>query len=116
MQKPAKKKQKVENILVLILVILLSQTSFELLQGKLGIGNGVISSCMKVPLLNDFAVLLSVYTKLVSSPKIKEMTLREVKEFFEGRMIYRKEYFENNSDIKNAYQFAKAVLEHYSNL
>lgn len=91
------------------------ETSFELLQGNLGIGNGTISSCMKVPLLNDFAVMLSVYTKLISSPKIKEITLQEIKDFFDGRMIYRKQYFEGNVDIKNAYQFARKVLDYYSN-
>ncbi len=88
--------------------------SFELLQGNIGIGNGVIASCLKVPLLNDFAVMLSVYTKLISSAKIKEKTLEEIKEFFDGRMIYRKQYFEGNSDIKNAYSFARKVLEYYS--
>lgn len=91
------------------------ETNFELLQGNLGIGNGTISSCMKVPLLNDFAVMLSVYTKLIASPKIKEITLQEIKDFFDGRMIYRKQYFEGNVDIKNAYQFARRVLDYYSN-
>lgn len=81
----------------------------------LGIGNGTISSCLKVPLLNDFAVMLSVYTKLISSPKIKEITIQEIKDFFDGRMVYRKQYFENNNDIKNAYLFARKVLDYYSN-
>ena len=90
------------------------ETNFELLGGNIGIGNGTISSCMKVPLLNDFAVMLSVYTKLISSPKIKEITLQEIKDFFDGRMVYRKQYFENNSDIKNAYLFARKVLDYYS--
>ena len=79
-----------------------------------GIGNGTISTCMKVPLLNDFAVMLSVYTRLVSSPLIKEKTFQEIKDFFDGRMIYRRHYFENNSGIKNAYQFARKVLDFYS--
>lgn len=90
------------------------ETSFELLGGNIGIGNGTISSCMKVPLLNDFAVMLSVYTRLISSPKIKEITIQEIKDFFDGRMIYRKQYFENNIDIKNAYQFARKTLDYYS--
>ena len=89
------------------------ETNFELLGGNIGIGNGTISSCMKVPLLNDFAVMLSVYTKLISSPKIKEITLQEIKDFFDGRMVYRKQYFENNSDIKNAYLFARKVLDYW---
>ena len=86
------------------------KTSFELLQGNIGIGNGVISSCMRVPLLNDFAVMLSVYTKLITSPKIKEFTLKELSEFFDGRMIHRKQYFESNTEIKNVYRFARKVL------
>lgn len=90
------------------------ETSFELLDGNIGIGNGTISSCMKVPLLNDFAVMLSVYTRLISSPKIKEITIQEIKDFFDGRMVYRKQYFENNIDIKNAYQFARKTLDYYS--
>lgn len=69
---------------------------------------------MKVPLLNDFAVMLSVYTKLISSPKIKELTLQELKEFFDGRMVYKKQYFENYTEIKNAYSFARTVLDYYS--
>ena len=90
------------------------ETSFELLGGNLGISNGTISSCMKVPLLNDFAVMLSVYTKLISSPKIKELTLQELKDFFDGRRIYKKHYFENYTEIKNAYNFARKVLDYYS--
>ena len=90
------------------------ETSFELLGGNLGISNGTISSSMKVPLLNDFAVMLSVYTKLISSPKIKELTLQELKDFFDGRMVYKKQYFENYTEIKNAYNFARKVLDYYS--
>lgn len=90
------------------------ETSFELLGGNLGISNGIISNCMKVPFLNDFAVMLSVYTKLISSPKIKEITIQELKEFFDGRMIYKKHYFENYTDVKNAWHFARKVLDYYS--
>ncbi len=88
--------------------------NFELLGAKLGIGNGVITNCLKVPLLHDFAVMLSVYTKLVSSPLVKKKTLQEVKDFFDGRMLYRKQYFEDNPDVKNAYLFARKVLDYYA--
>ncbi|MCR5291022.1 MAG: Abi family protein [Treponema sp.] len=90
------------------------EINFELLSGNIGIGNGTISTCMKVPLLNDFAVMLSVYTRLISSSKIKEITLQEIKDFFDGRMVLRKQYFGNYTDIKNAYLFARKVLEYYS--
>ena len=89
------------------------EINFELLGAKLEVGNGVISSCLKVPVLNDFAVMLSNYVKLISSPKIKEKTLEEMQDFFNGRMILHKDYFENVNDIKNAYHFAKAVLDYY---
>ena len=88
--------------------------SFELLQGNIGIGNGTISTCMKIPLLNDFAVMLSLYTKLITSPRIKKATLEELTDFFDGRMLYHKEYFENITDIKNAWLFARKVLDFYS--
>lgn len=89
------------------------EINFELLGAKLEVGNGVISSCLKVPVLNDFAVILSNYVKLISSPKIKEKTLEEMQEFFNGRMILHKDYFENVNEIKNAYHFAKDVLDYY---
>ena len=90
------------------------EENFELLQAKVGGSPGTVSSCMKVPLLNDFAVMLSIYTKLVTSPQVKELTLKEVADFFDGRMVYRKHYFEQMPDIKNAYKFARSVLEYYS--
>lgn len=89
------------------------EINFELLGAKLEVGNGVISSCLKVPVLNDFAVMLSNYVKLISSPKIKEKTLEEMQEFFNGRMILHKDYFENVNEIRNAYHFAKDVLDYY---
>lgn len=89
------------------------EINFELLGANLEVGNGVISSCLKVPVLNDFAVMLSNYVKLISSPKIKEKTLEEMQEFFNGRMILHKDYFENVNEIKNAYHFAKDVLDYY---
>ena len=89
------------------------ETSFELIQGNFGMSPGTISSCLKVPVLNDFAVMLSVYTKLVSSPQIKEKTLAELEEFFDGRMIVHKDYFEGNLPVKNAYGFARKVLSWY---
>lgn len=89
------------------------EINFELLGANLEVGNGVISSCLKVPVLNDFAVMLSNYVKLISSPKIKEKTLEEMQDFFNGRMILHKDYFENVNEIKNAYHFAKDVLDYY---
>ena len=89
------------------------ETTFELLGGNTGIGNGTISSMMKVPFLNDFAVLLSVYTKMATHPAVLEKTLKEVKEFLDGRVVRHKEYFDGFTEVKNAYRFAKGVVEYY---
>jgi hypothetical protein len=51
--------------------------------------------------------------KLISSPKIKEKTLEEMQEFFNGRMILHKDYFENVNEIKNACHFTMDDLDYY---
>ena len=88
--------------------------NFELLGANLGIGQGIISSCLKIPLLNDFCVMLSNYTRLISSEPIKRHTFEELKEFFDNRMIYHKDYFQNNTTLQNTYQFARKVLDFYA--
>ena len=90
------------------------ETILELINGKIGVNSATISTMMKVPFLNDFAVLLSVYTKMATHPDVLKNTLREVMEFFDGRMIRHKEYFENFAEVKNAYRFARSVVEFYS--
>lgn len=90
------------------------EISFELLGANLGLGPNVITSSLKIPVLGDFTIMLSNYTRLISSPKIKEKTFEEIIQFFDGRMIYHKEYFEGNTELKNSYQFARKVLEYYS--
>ena len=89
-------------------------TSFELQQGGLGVGSGIIAGSMKVPVLNDFAVMLSVYSRLVSSTMVKEKTFQEMRDFFGGRMVAHKDYFESYTDLRNAYRFALCVLDYYS--
>lgn len=90
------------------------EISFELAGAKLGIGQGTISSSMKIPVFGDFAVMLASYSKLITSAKVKEKTYEEMKLFFNDRMILRKHYFENVSSVKNLYKAAKSVLEYYS--
>jgi len=90
------------------------EIQFELLGANLGISQGTITSCLNIPVINDFAVMLSNYTRLISSEKIKEKTFEELVDFFDNRMLYRKQYFDGITSIKNAYQFARKVLGYYS--
>ena len=89
------------------------ETILELLDGNLGMSQGTISQMMGVPFINDFTVLLSVYAKMATHPAVLRKTLKEVLEFFDGRMIKNKEYFENFTEVKNAYRFAHSVVEYY---
>lgn len=86
---------------------------FDLVASKLPISPTLITSCMKVPVLNDFAVMLFVYNSTISAELIKQNTFKEILDFFDGRMIKNKNYFSDNMLVKNAYNFSKAVLSTY---
>lgn len=75
---------------------------------------GEVASALKVPFLNDFAVMLKAYSKIVSSPNVKSETFREMQDFFTGRMRKRKDWFANCEKIRAAYKFALAVLNHFA--
>lgn len=92
------------------------ETIFELLQANIGLSNGLITNLMKVPVINDFVVMLSTYTKLITSERVKKYTFDELIDFFDNRMLLRKGYFDGNSEVKNAYQFTRRVLEYYSQI
>lgn len=86
---------------------------FDLIQSNKGLNPNVISSSMKVPFLNDFAVMLYLYNKNISSEKIKQKTIEELKEFMTGRVLYHKDYFTDNTLLKNSYSFCMTVINHY---
>ena len=90
------------------------EISFELAGANLGVSPGTITANLKIPLINDFAVMLSVYTRLITSPMVKQKTFEEIKDFFDTRMVYHKDYFEKFTNIKNAYTFARKLLDYYS--
>lgn len=79
-----------------------------------GLTHGEVASALKVPFLNDFAVMLKAYSKIVSSPNVKTETFREMQEFFTGRMRKRKDWFEKCGKIRAAYKFALAVLNYFA--
>lgn len=90
------------------------EISFELAGANLGVSPETITANLKIPLINDFAVMLSVYTRLITSPMVKQKTFEEIKDFFDTRMVYHKDYFEKFTNIKNAYTFARKLLDYYS--
>lgn len=91
-----------------------AETCFKLLQKIKTLSPNIVSSAMKVPLLNDFAVMLDVYNTTLTSEQIKRITMKELKNFFEDRMIRNKDWFENCTEIKNAYRFAYELVKRYA--
>ena len=87
--------------------------SMELIGKLKTLSSGTITQLMKVPVLNDFAVMLSLYTRLATSKNVRKKTLEELEEFFDGRVLYHKDYFEGCTNIINAYKFAREVLKVY---
>ena len=85
----------------------------ELTQKLKTLNSGTITCLMKVPVLNDFAVLISLYSRLATSKNVRKKTLEELKEFFDGRVVYHKEYFEGCTNIINTYKFAREIIEVY---
>lgn len=65
---------------------------------------------MKHPVVHDYIVLLYTYCQVVPQPtKGKAMT--ELKEFYEGRMLKHKEYYQKNQVIQSAYEFTKKIID-----
>lgn len=87
----------------------------EFIRSKLGgLNPGEISTAMKVPVLHDFAVMLDVYSKVISSARTKRESLRELQNFFVGRMVKRRAWFSEALQLKRAYKFSLAVLNRYA--
>lgn len=77
-----------------------------------GIGENKITRWMKHPVVHDFIVLLHIYCQVVPQPtKGKAMT--ELKEFYEGRMLKHKEYYQKNQVIQSAYDFTKKIIDKF---
>lgn len=69
-----------------------------------------ISRWMKHPVIHDYIVLLYTYCQVVPQPtKGKAMT--ELKDFYEGRMLKHKEYYQKNQVIQSAYEFTKKIID-----
>ena len=78
--------------------------------GKNGIKNPTINRQMVKPIINDFCVLLYLYSQ-VAPLKAQEHAFKDLKDFFDIRVIKHKEYYKNNSILFSAYDFMKKVID-----
>lgn len=58
----------------------------------------------------DFVCLLYAYDEIVTSADTRQKRFEELEQFFEGRMIQNKDWFQNNNTITSSYQFIKKFL------
>lgn len=62
----------------------------------------------------DFVCLLYAYNEFIKSDVVKKRRFEELKEFFQGRMLRHKDWFNGNSLIHSTYDFLKKVLDNFT--
>lgn len=60
--------------------------------------------------IHDFVTMVYFYTKWVKNENIRKEGIDRIKKFFDGRVLEHKEYFANNSSIKEVYCFVADFL------
>ncbi len=66
---------------------------------------------LKSRCINDFVTLLFAFEYYVKSEGIVRHTREDINQLFFGRMLQRKEYFNNCLTVTNAYGFVKKILD-----
>lgn len=81
-----------------------------------GISRTARGSRMKNPVMHDFIVTLYVFNNVISSKKVRKITMTELKELVDNRMPSNKEFFEKNQMLTAHYDFAKKVIDYFYTL
>ena len=81
-----------------------------------GISRTARGSRMKNPVMHDFIVALYVFNNVISSKKVREITMTELKDLVDNRMPRNKEFFEKNQILTAHYDFAKKVIDYFYEL
>ena len=69
----------------------------------LDIGKSSINNKLQNQSIHDFIAVLYVLDRITKSEEIKFHRLKDLNDFFEGRMLRSKEYFQNNNLITSSY-------------
>ncbi len=75
------------------------------------ISKGVRRAKLKHPFLHDFTAMLYVYDACVTNFKARQYGFNALKQIVDERMIRRKEYFDNNENLKSCYIFLKKTID-----
>ena len=74
------------------------------------------NSRMQNPVIHDFIVTLYVFNQAITSEKVKNSTLIELKELIDIRMPRNKEFFSKNQILMAHYDFVKKVVDYFYGL
>lgn len=81
-----------------------------------GISRTARGNRMKNPVMHDFIVTLYVFNNVITSKKVKEITMEELKDLLDNRMSRNKEFFEKNQVLTSHYDFAKKIVDYFYGL
>lgn len=75
------------------------------------IGKDSFKNMMKNQSVHDFTFLIFVHNQVVLSEDVKIHINNELLDFFDGRMIKNKDYFEDNQILKSRYKYCKKIIK-----
>ncbi|KYM64583.1 Abi-like protein [Fusobacterium necrophorum subsp. funduliforme] len=78
------------------------------------IGEDMRKNKLSNKLFSDFTTLIYVYEKFVTSEGLKKKRGKELKEFFDKRMLKNKNFFKQNHLICSAYKFVKSLIDDFT--
>ena len=77
-----------------------------------GIGKAMRQTKLSNKFLCDFTTLLYVYREFIESEDVQIRGFADIQNLLNNRVIQNKEYFNKNTCIKSAYEFAKKIVDH----
>ena len=78
---------------------------------KCGIGKETRSNKLSNSRIRQITYTLFMFNEIVTSEGIKENVTEDINELFFGRIIYHKEYYNNNELLKSIYAYFKKIIE-----
>ena len=63
--------------------------------------------------IKQITYTLYMFNKIVTSDGIKENVINEINDLFYNRIIYHKEYYNNNELLKSVYAYFEKIIEKF---
>jgi abortive infection bacteriophage resistance protein len=80
------------------------------------LGRKARNNRMKNPVMHDFIVTVYVFNNIITSKKIRSITMQELKDLIDNRMTRNSAYFKANQILTSHYDFVKKVVDYFYEL